>query len=869
MSNKQSTSDMKNKTGNKSNVNPGTMKKNGSITFIIAVFLIAALASCVRDLGGGKEKSGGDDMALVTLSLSTPASRATRAPGDPVPGSVDENQVTAVDVLLFTKNDDKLYYRASATGDNIKDEAPTPYLEKTFIVKLPINPVDGNDDAIPYRMVILANASDLLAGIAPATLVPVVTDRETLLDGLARTVTAGTKLAPPFMMWGYYTADLVITESSPSTPLSVDLTRAVARVDVSVDKTNASNFVLTSARLYNYSVSGYIAPGVDGAGYDALQWDGAKAIGARDPFPAVKVPSDGYIPYNMATDGTDTDTDGDNDSFKEIIYTFEAAAGNPVSASSSSWKTNTCLVIGGHHDGNPTETFYRVEFRSGTDPGPYTYLALLRNYIYNVVIQSVSADGWPTPGEAYANLPSNIAVDIVPWDDGTMNEVVFNGQYFLSVDKSHLDFYREGYSKSVKVTTTHPDGWSVEDLPGWLEVVAIDPDADAGTRSTLSVRVNPGPEHALSSYSREGWFYIVAGNLRKKITVTQRDEIEFWLSVTDSTGNPIPEILFGGGDEWTASPPVKQKFRVEWYPLTIASVDILEQPGGTIVYAPDSYDFSASISAPGTNGVAEFTVRPAFNTTTNTLVTRVDFSVTHDGQSKMLPLYLRQESRPTYLLDGETLTLFSHFPRGTDFDLSSIQEFDDPAVAAAVTKLVVHGDAPGLTDAQIQGIKSKVTSSLDVLDGLLSGLNSVSLPDFTGTIPAKAFSINRWLKTFEAPKATALAEEVFYNSYVITSYYFPAVETVGRFALGGGVLSQLPVIDLPVAHTFGDYVFHQGLQLPSLKLGYNGPISASANFYNSYATASNTDLYLGTYEYSQASGNSWKGITWKSISKYE
>ena len=39
------------------------MKKLERFTFIMAAFIIAAFASRVRDLDGGKGKSGGEDMA--------------------------------------------------------------------------------------------------------------------------------------------------------------------------------------------------------------------------------------------------------------------------------------------------------------------------------------------------------------------------------------------------------------------------------------------------------------------------------------------------------------------------------------------------------------------------------------------------------------------------------------------------------------------------------------------------------------------------------------------------------------------------------------------------------------------------------------
>ena len=84
------------------------MKGFGRIIIIITAFIIAALASCVQDLGGEKEESfiAGDGEALVTLSLTMPASLASRAT---TPGTLDENKVNEIDVILFKTSNDKFY----------------------------------------------------------------------------------------------------------------------------------------------------------------------------------------------------------------------------------------------------------------------------------------------------------------------------------------------------------------------------------------------------------------------------------------------------------------------------------------------------------------------------------------------------------------------------------------------------------------------------------------------------------------------------------------------------------------------------------------------------------------------------------------
>jgi hypothetical protein len=126
-------------------------------------------------------------------------------------------------------------------------------------------------------------------------------------------------------------------------------------------------------------------------------------------------------------------------------------------------------------------------------------------------------------------------VNIVPWDEG-LNDVTFNDQYYIAVDKTELVFYNKESDKGLVAITDVPAGWTVDgkSLPGWLSVVSPVPDGQKIAASgpgeepvTLTLRATDivdGP--------READFYIVAGNLEKKITVRQLDEEEFSLEVS-------------------------------------------------------------------------------------------------------------------------------------------------------------------------------------------------------------------------------------------------------------------------------------------------------------------------------------------------
>ena len=797
---------MKHRIENSRNVISGSMKKPERFTFIIAVVIIAAVTSCVKDLTGGKEKSSGDEMALVTLSLTTPATRAMT--------EAQENAVTSIDVLLFTTGDDNLYYRTA--GTSISDLTTSA---KQFNVRLPVG---------TYNVVVLANATALLSGIAPSTLFggnpPATTatgaSRATVLEGLVvNTITDG-----KIPMWGYKNG-LVINETTPSPAATIDLTRAIARVDVSLDGA-VDNFKLKNVYLYNRYSAGSVAPAASSAsgnvdGYDGTQWKevAGEKIAIAPNIPSTAIGIEGPVAYTvLATQER---------AFTHSIYAFETPAGNPVTG--SNWETNTCLVIGGTYtdaDDNDIETYYRVEFRSGDgNIIPYIYLALLRNHLYDVVIQEVSAPGWPTVGDAYKNLPSNIVVQITEWNDGGMSEVLFDGQHSLTVDRSLLEFYKEGYAKSMTVSTTYPDGWTAEDLPAWL-IPATATSGAADATATLTFTAVPG------DLPRSGEFYIVAGNLRKKITVALRDEVEFWISITDLAGNPITELFFEAGSASVA--PVARSFRVTWLPTSISAIAISEVPGtNPFAYESGSYDFGANTAAPANpagSGAVEFTVQPPYNASSNILATRIDFTASLlDGQSRMLPLYLRQDyATYAFSTDGKTLTLFENFPRGWLFNSvndTNIPELADSGTRLKVETLVIEGD---FVTEQIWGIKDRQST--------LPHLQNVSLPHYARTIPGDhyspgvgVFSGTTWLKRFEAPlvtaigvyafsgcsnlthviapKVTVVEDYTYYGCGSLTSVdYLPKVTRVGQEAFYG--CSSLYQVDLSSALTIGIYAFY-------------------------------------------------------------
>ncbi|MDR2413436.1 MAG: FimB/Mfa2 family fimbrial subunit, partial [Odoribacteraceae bacterium] len=236
------------------------------VTIALLATTIFSFVSCVRDLNGSRNIHASDSTALVTLSLTTPATRATRAPATSIDGTATENAISTIDVLLFDEGGASMPFLYRAHGTKIEDQttvpavAPDPLATKKFEVRLPIGG--------PYNIVVLANARAEIAALSLpiATIVTGGISRANVLNGLESSLPTGDKMGKTnFPMWGYVNPVTIDGSSSVITP-DVQLTRAVARVDVSV--TNGVDFVLTSARLYNYHDRGHVAPEATASNYN-------------------------------------------------------------------------------------------------------------------------------------------------------------------------------------------------------------------------------------------------------------------------------------------------------------------------------------------------------------------------------------------------------------------------------------------------------------------------------------------------------------------------------------------------------------------------------------------------------------------------
>lgn len=418
------------------------------------------LASCVKET---------ETSPVVTTDGETMVKFAVKAPGAASPqtrsiSEGQENDVQTIDILVFQQAADggKYVYTARCNASDITTGSDSRL--KTFTIKLR----QGNFD-----IVMLANARDLFIPSALSGL-----SKADALATLEATMPSGGKwpTSPytPFPMWGDI-GDITIDDNTDLTGNNkVLLTRMVARVDVGITGTAASNFRLTSVDVYNYNTTGTLVP-------DMLNWDDTtdpdKPYATAPNIPASSTLTEGPLQYT----GTEINAT-DNNCIREI-YLFEAEnIGGGLT-------DRTCLVIGGIWDENgdgsftgPT-TYYRVDFSTGQGVSQ-AFMDVIRNHQYIFQINKVTGHGYDDSYTAFISGPFNIEAGVIHWNEHDMEDAWFDGVYYYSVSPLEKELWAAATTANeIKVKTDYPT-WSYElsDLP-----TPGDPAADPANVDWLTV----------------------------------------------------------------------------------------------------------------------------------------------------------------------------------------------------------------------------------------------------------------------------------------------------------------------------------------------------------------------------------------------
>ena len=258
----------------------------------------------------------------------------------------------------------------------------------------------------------------------------------------------------------------------------IHLVRALARVDVGVsfendpasEKANGNkDFKIQSVRVYRYATSMYMT----GTQSTTFYFNGT----AREAKP--------HTPAGVGTAADATP------------LKFEAAKGGvngyvrniyiPEISNQGDKNKRTCLVIGGYYNGSDKETYYRVDFMR-TENGTPKYLDVLRNHRYRFNITDIKGPGTSDPGDALITEPVNITCDVVVWDEAKIDQIVYDGQYYLAVSKDKFHFGKDATNESYKIRTNWPKGYQIVDKDGKVWATS---ETEAGTQGTWAYFTEP------------------------------------------------------------------------------------------------------------------------------------------------------------------------------------------------------------------------------------------------------------------------------------------------------------------------------------------------------------------------------------------
>lgn len=487
-----------------------------------------------------------DGAVTVSLSYDTPALRLpqTRA----LPLSVEQES----ELKLATTR--VMVFKSTGAGEYLRDAKVTkitpPTDDHQGVITFLALPGEG------LTFVVLANLSE------EDKEKKVSGTKAEVLKNFEYTVAADTDFAKTGLpMWGELAQQTIDPDvSAVQTISTIHLLRAVARVDVGLNmdakgtngndgdfdeksQTLTSDIVdpdtgksikvqwsLLEVKLYNAAKNGRIAP--DDGNY-AL--DGGKPKATKVTQPTTPTKQEEALTYT-ATDNL----------LKRTIYVPETVNPEPTSASAGASTTpgteevylsRPYLILKLSYkqtDGNASgETYFRVDFLEKNDKkatAEYTYLSLLRNFRYKVDIRNIGGLGFDSEDEAKKGPAANIMYNVVVWDESTLSNVVYDGQYMLGVQNDKLLFHKNGGTFSTKVQTSWPGGFEVKGLPDWVKV-KIEPSDPGATDATDEKIVTFEVKESTTTKRDFSGAYIQAGRMRWNLDITQLNTLDLRIEI--------------------------------------------------------------------------------------------------------------------------------------------------------------------------------------------------------------------------------------------------------------------------------------------------------------------------------------------------
>jgi hypothetical protein len=379
------------------------MKRQFTRILLAGAISLLALSSCVVDHEENSPVVPGvparDVEAMVKFSVRLPgnASALRSLTLD------NENHVQTIDILIFEQEGNWVYNARCSGSDITTDNSDSR--KKTFTIKMR----QGK-----YDMVMLANARTLVAeaaltGKSKTDVLTALTEKMPV-DGkwIADALATGYKEIP---MWGDIGKVEISGDGEVPGVDDISLTRMLARVDVQIASTAASDFTLTSVHVYNYNTKGSLIPVAAGT------WDeNLKKVTAPN-VPSGSVVTKGPAVYDNEDGRTEINTTANN--CAEEIYIFEAE-NHTAGSNHTEGKDHlerTCIVVGGIYGNDEKPTYYRADFSTGSDENE-KFLDVLRNHHYTFNITRVASSGHDTSEDAFLGAKRiDFTVEVTAWGE--------------------------------------------------------------------------------------------------------------------------------------------------------------------------------------------------------------------------------------------------------------------------------------------------------------------------------------------------------------------------------------------------------------------------------------------------------------------
>lgn len=480
------------------------------------------LSSCIKDTYLGDNASDDTTIVLNLMMSNSTSSRAIEI--------ADENTIHEVNVLSLIEN---------ASGKWVYEYTPQVISQSVNTDKILTIKARVRGMSVKQQFVVLANSAAELTNAAPEPGEDIDVLEERLIcktgNGVWPALTSNTGQFVAFPMYARTTGYLI--EEKTNEVIGIyPMIRMVARIDVSLHS-SLTDFNLTDAYVFNYKTEGYVS--YFNSGFDA------SLLPPRVTWPGVPETDDNNGSSILNSEAYKAE----DNAIIRSIYIFESDA----ITDESDMEKKTALVIGGYILEPPSRVssiikpldpiyyYYRIDLKTDDDASENISSGILRNHLYNVVVKEVAGIGYDTPEEAYKG-GKRLTATITKWNCADQN-VILDKQYSLIVDKDELSFGADGGQMDIVATTDYSrtdqgylSGIQIDEAEivykpavssenRWLTLSDV-----SGTNDDLVRTIGFVAADNFNGAQRSAEVYIKAGNLKKKISITQE------------TGTITPEV---------------------------------------------------------------------------------------------------------------------------------------------------------------------------------------------------------------------------------------------------------------------------------------------------------------------------------------